>query len=165
VQQDRIKRTAEIAYIVLILIVAVVLWREASALPPALYDPLGPKSFPIWVSYGLAALAVAMIARLTLGRGLGRTTQSLVMGLDGEAEHALSPWTAALTLLFAFLYALALSFRSIHFLPATMVYLFLAGAALGPINRKRMLIVAVFAVLAAFALDFMFRVIFQLDLT
>jgi hypothetical protein len=163
--QDRIKRHAEIAYIVLILVVAIVLWREAGKLPPAPYDPLGPKSFPVWVSYGLAALAVAMLANLALGRKLGRAAQSMVLGLDGEAEHALSPWTAALTLLFAFLYALALSFRSIHFLPATMIYLFFAGAVLGPIARKRLLIVAIFAVVAAFTLDFMFRTVFQLDLT
>lgn len=163
-QQDRIRRHAEIAYIVLILVIAIVFWRQAGLLPPAPYDPLGPKAFPTWVSYGLAALAVAMLANLALGRGLGRSAQSIVMGLDGEAAHALSPWTAALTLLLAFLYAIALSFRSIHFLPATTVYLFLAGGVLGPINRKRLLVMAVFAVVAAFTLDFMFRVVFRLDL-
>ena len=55
-QQDGVTRAAEIAYIALILAVAGVVWREASTLPPAPYDPLGPKAFPIWVSYALAAL-------------------------------------------------------------------------------------------------------------
>jgi hypothetical protein len=166
VLQDQIKRTAEIAYIILILIIAAALWREAEKLPPAPYDPLGPGSFPIWTSYGLAGLGVAMLVRLAIGRGLGRSNQSMVMGLDGtDAEHPLSPGTAALTLVLSFLYALALSFRSIHFLPATMVYLFAAGMILGPFERKRALIVAIFAIVAAFTLDFMFRTIFQLDLT
>ena len=164
-QQDRIKRSAEIAYIVLILVVAVMLWREASKLPPAPYDPLGPKSFPIWVSYGLAALALMMLVRLVLGRALGRAMQSMVLGLDGEATHVLSPWTAALTLLLGFAYAAALSFRSVPFLPATMVYLFLAGAVLGPLERRRLAVLAVFAVAAAVTLDLLFRALFRLDLT
>jgi hypothetical protein len=165
VQQDRIRRTAEIAYIVLILAVAFAVWREAGKLPPAPYDPLGPKTFPIWVSYGLAALGLAMLARLLFGRALGLAAQSLLTGLDGAATHALSPWTALLTLLLGFAYAAALSFRSVPFLPATMVYLFLAGAALGPLTRKRLIVLAVFAVVAAVALDLVFRMLFQLDLT
>ena len=51
-QSSGITRTAEIAYIVVILAVAGIVWREASALPPAPYDPLGPKTLPITVSYG-----------------------------------------------------------------------------------------------------------------
>ena len=108
-QQDRIRRTAEYAYVALILAVALVVWREASRLPPAPYDPLGPKAFPIWVSYALAALGVAMLARLLFGKALGRATQSMVSGFGGEGAHALSPWTAATTLLLGFLYAAALS--------------------------------------------------------
>ena len=162
---DRTKRIAEIAYIALILVVAVVLWREASKLPPAPYDPLGPKSFPIWVSYGLGALGLAMIAWLALGKALGRAMQSMVLGFDNEeATHLLKPGVAILTLLLAFAYAAALSFRSVPFLPATIVYLFLAGAVLGPLERKRLLLLAVFATVAAFTLDFVFRTLFHLDL-
>jgi hypothetical protein len=35
---------------------------------------------------------------------------------------------------------------------------------LGPFERRRILIVALFAVVAAFLLDFVFRTIFKLDL-
>ena len=84
-------RTAEIAYIALILAVAGIVWREAGALPPAPYDPLDP-AFPIWVSYGLAALGVAMLARLLFGRSLGRALQALIVGLeDVTGEHAGAP--------------------------------------------------------------------------
>ena len=163
--QDRIRRTAEIAYMALIFAAAFVTWWQASLLPPAPYDPLGPKSFPIWVSCGLVALAAMMLARLLLGKALGRAAQAMVTGLDGEAEHTLRPWTAGLTLLLAFLYALALSLAKVSFLPATAVYLFAAGAVLGPLKRKRLLVMAVFAIAAAFAVDFLFRVVFKLDLS
>ena len=165
-QPDRITRTAEIAYVALILVVAAVVWRTASALPPAPYDPLGPKTFPIWVSYGLAALGLAMLVRLLSGRALGSAAQAMVIGLESAAgEHVRRPWVAIAFLVLAFAYATALSLRSIGFLPATAVYLFLSGVLLGPLERKRIAIVAVFAVGAAFALDLVFRTIFKLDLT
>jgi len=165
-QGDRVTRIAEIGYIVLILAVAGVIWREASALPSAPYDPLGPRTFPIWVSYGLAALGLAMLARLMFGRSLGRATQPIVVGLEDLAdERPRRPWIAVLTLILAFVYVAALSFRSVGFLPATAVYLFLSGVALGPLERRRIVIVAIFAVGAATALDFIFRAIFKLDLT
>jgi hypothetical protein len=165
VQQDRIRRTAEYAYVALILAVALVVWREASRLPPAPYDPLGPKAFPIWVSYALAALGVAMLARLLFGKALGRATQSMVSGFGGEGAHALSPWTAATTLLLGFLYAAALSVPRVPFLAATAVYLFLAGAILGPFARRRLVALAVASGVAAVVLDLVFRMLFSLDLS
>jgi hypothetical protein len=163
--QDLITRRAEIAYIVLILAIAGVIWREASGLPPAPYDPLGPKAFPIGVSFVLAALGLALLVRLVFGRSLGRAGQSMVVGLEAEGEHERRPWTAVLTIVLAFAYAVALSYRSIGFLPATAVYLFLAGVILGPLERRRVAEVACFAIVAAFVLDLLFRTLFKLDLT
>jgi hypothetical protein len=150
----------------LILALAAIVWREANRLPAAPYDPLGPKAFPIWVSFALAGLGLAMILRLLLGRSLGRAAQSMVVGLEDVADaHRRRPWTALFTLVLAFAYATALSFRSVGFLPATAVYLFFAGMALSPLTRRRAAVVAVFAVVAAVALDFLFRTIFKLDLS
>jgi hypothetical protein len=87
----------------------------------------------------------------------------MVVGFEG-GEHRQRPWTAVLTLVLAFAYATAFSFRSVGFLPATAVYLFLAGTALGPLARRRLLIVGAFAVVAAVVLDFLFRTVFKLDL-
>jgi hypothetical protein len=106
-----------------------------------------------------------MLARIALGKALGRAGQSMVTGLGDVAAHALSPWVAVLTLLLAFAYAAALSFRSVPFLPATAIYLFLACATLGSLSRKRLIVAAVFAVVAAVMLDRLFRVFFQLDLS
>jgi hypothetical protein len=165
-QQGRITRAAEIAYVVVILGVAGLVWHAASALPPATYDPLGPKAFPTWVAYGLAALGLIMLVRLLLGRSLGHAAHTMVVGLESVAGgHVQRPGTAILTLILAFAYATALSFRSVGFLPATAVYLFLAGTLLGPLERRRVAVVALFAVGAAILLDFLFRTIFKLDLS
>lgn len=160
---DRVTRVAEVLYIGLILAVAAAVWREAAELPPAPYDPLGPKSFPIWVCGGLIALAAAMIVQLAFGRTLGFAGQQMVVGLD-EGAPARSVWTACLTLLLAIAYAGALGSRAIPFLPATAVYLFAASAVLGPLQRRHMAVCAAFAVAGALALDLLFRVVFKLDL-
>jgi hypothetical protein len=165
-QPSSVARGAEFAYVVLILAVAGVVWREANGLPPAPYDPLGPKTFPIWASYGLIALGLIMLVRLVFRRSLGQAAQSMVIGLeDAAGDHLRRPWIAVLTLTLAFAYAAGLSFRSIGFLPATAVYLFLSGIILGPIERRRVVVVAIFAVVAAVVLDVLFRTIFKLDLT
>ena len=158
-------RRAEVAYIVLILVVAGVIWREASMLPPAPYDPLGPKSFPMGVSATLATLGLAMLVRLLLGSSLGERAHAMLVGLETEGQHARKLWVAAVTLLLAMGYAATLSFRGIGFLPATAVYLFASGAILGPLERRRIVGVLVFAIAAAVVLDLLFRVLFKLDLT
>jgi hypothetical protein len=117
------------------------------------------------VSAALAALGLVMLARLLLGRSLGRAATSMVVGLDAATSGAGRPWTAAGIVLLAFGYAGALSFRGIGFLPATVAYLFLSGVLLGPIAGRRVAAVAAFAVAAALVLDLLFRVLFRLDLT
>lgn len=90
----------------------------------------------------------------------------MVVGLDDlTGEHQRRPWAAVLTLLLAFAYATALSFRAVGFLPATAAYLFLSGVALGPLERRRVVALAVFAIVAAVVLDLLFRRLFKLDLT
>lgn len=162
--EDRATRTAEIAYIVLILAIASVIWYQAGKLPPAPYDPMGPKFFPMSVSIVLGALGLIMLIRVVMGRSLGRAAQGMVVGLEAAAEHVQRPLTAVLTILIAIGYAVTFNFPSIGFFPATAVYLFFAGAVLSPFDVKRLAGVAVFAVVAAYALDLLFRVVFQLDL-
>jgi len=158
---DVVTRRAEIAYIVLILVVAGIFWREASMLPPAPYDPLGPKSFPMGVSAVLATLGLAMLIRLLFGSSLGERAHAM----ETDGQHEQKPWVAAATLLLAMGYAAALSFRSMGFLPATAAYLFASGAMLGPFEGKRILGALAFAIAAAVILDLLFRVLFKLDLT
>ena len=162
--EDRVTRTAEIAYILLIFAIAGVIWHQASSLPPAPYDPMGPKFFPMSVSVVLGALGLVMLIKVLLGRSLGRAVQGMVVGLEASDAHTQRPMTAVLTILLAIGYAIAFNFSSIGFFPATAVYLFLSGLVLGPFEFKRVAGVAVFAGVAAYALDLLFRVLFQLDL-
>jgi len=162
-QPGPLDRKAEIAYVVLILATAAAVWREAVSLPPAPYDALGPKAFPLWVSGAMAALGGIMLLRLFMGRSLGQSSQMMVPGL-GDSNGASRPWIAFAVLALAFGYAAALTSRSVGFLTATAVYLFLSGITLGPGNRRGTIAAAVFAAVSALVLDVLFRRIFSLDL-
>jgi hypothetical protein len=73
----------------------------------------------------------------------------MVVGLEATAGQVRRPWTAAGVLLLAFAYAGALSIRSVGFLSATAVYLFLSGVLLGRLDRRRVAAMAAFAVATA----------------
>lgn len=161
---NRAARVSDALYSLALLLIAGLVLREAGTLAPAPYDPLGPKTFPVWICYGLIALALAMLARLATGRDLGRAQQSMVLGLDQMAEHVRRPWTALALFGLTIAYAAALSLRGIGFMAATGCYLLLAGLTLTRLDRKQLLPIAIAAGVAAVALDFIFRRIFILDL-
>jgi hypothetical protein len=157
-------RVADAAYALALLIVAGLVLDEAGKLAPAPFDPLGPKTFPIWISYGLIALALAMLARIATGRDLGRAQQSMVLGLGDASEHARRPWVALALFGLTIVYATALSSRGIGFVIATGVYLIAAGLTLSRFDRKQILPIATASIAAAVALDLIFRRVFVLDL-
>jgi Tripartite tricarboxylate transporter TctB family len=157
-------RIADAVYAIALLIVAGLVMNEADELAPAPFDLLGPKTFPIWISYGLIALALAMLARLAMGRDLGRAQQSMVLGLGDAAEHARRPWLALALFGLTVLYATAWSVRGLGFMIATAAYLMAAGLTLSRFERRRMVPMAAASVFAAVALDLIFRRVFVLDL-
>jgi hypothetical protein len=69
-----------------------------------------------------------------------------------------------LLLVCSLFYGAALGATEAPFMAATAVYLFAGGAILGPLKPKRLLAVAAYAVVAAIALDYLFRRLFSLDL-
>lgn len=163
--EDRVTRTAEIAYVVLILVVAGVFLQQALQLKPAPYDPMGPKALPLGVSVALGLLGLVMALRLLLGRGLSRTAQSMVVGFEDEGDsHVRKPLTAVLVVLLAIAYAISFGFAQIGFLPATAVYLTLSGLVLSRVSWRGLALNIAFGVVAAVLLDLLFRVLFQLDL-
>jgi Tripartite tricarboxylate transporter TctB family len=157
-------RIADALYAVALIVVAGLVLREAGTLAPAPFDPLGPKTFPIWISYGLIALALAMLARLAAGRDLGWARQSMVLGLDETADHVRRPWVSLALFGLTVLYVTALSVRGIGFMIATGVYLLAAGLTLSHFERRPFVPIAVASVVAAVALDLIFRRVFALDL-
>ena len=149
-EPDRPKaRRADAVLAVAMLAAALLTWWEARKLPPSPFDPLGPKSFPIWLSYALAALAIVLLARVVLGLRVGKSTVSLILGVGGDAptEYRLRPGLAAFVFACTLAYAAVLTFTPLSFLWSTIAYMAVLGLAMSDRSpRQRMLAVAVAAI-------------------
>jgi hypothetical protein len=158
------ERVADALYALALLAVAGVVLREAGKLAPAPFDPLGPKTFPAWICYGLIALALAMLARLAAGRDLGRAQHSMVLGLGQPTEHVRRPGMALALFGLTVAYATALSLRGVGFTAATAAYLLVSGLVLSRFERRQILPIAAASIVAAIILNLIFRRVFVLDL-
>jgi len=148
------------------LAVAALTWWEARKLPPAPFDPLGPKTFPIWLSGVLAALALVLLARLALGLRVGRSATSLVLGVGGEgpAEYRLRPGLAIFTFAWTVAYAAVLTFTPVSFLYSTIAYMAALGWAMSDRSPRQAAIAAAVAVIGGAAIHFTFTRIFVVAL-
>lgn len=114
----------------IMLLLAVVVWREAGALPPSPYDPLGPGAFPMALSGLLGILSILLIGRVFARRHIGRSETSFVHGVD-DARVPLARYLLALGLCTATaLYAAMLILTSANFLLLTVPYIAALGIAL-----------------------------------
>lgn len=137
-------------------------WRE----PPALYDPLGPGTVPLWVSGALAVLALVLLVRAMLGLKIGQATQSMILGMgegDGPADYPLRPGLAVVTYAATILYVAALSF-GLPFLWSTLAFLGGLGLAMAWGKREFYPWIAGAAILGTLAVDYLFRTILRVPL-
>ena len=137
-------------------------WRE----PPALYDPLGPGTVPLWVSGALAILALALLIRAALGLKIGQAAQSMILGMgeaDAAVDYRLRPGLAVFAYAATIAYVAALSF-GLPFLWATLA--FLGGLGLAMAWGKTALYpwIAGAAIVGAHAVEYLFRTILRVPL-
>jgi hypothetical protein len=158
------RRGANAAFALIVLALAAAVWWEAGKLPDSPFDPLGPKSFPILVSYVLATLAAVLLVRVLAGMPLQRPNRA-IPGINAgpELEYALRPRLASVVFLLTGLYALALHL-GLPFLLATAGYMAVSGLLMVPRRRKPIVIVLTTAVIGALALDLIFRRLLSVDL-
>ncbi|MBM3599880.1 MAG: tripartite tricarboxylate transporter TctB family protein [Alphaproteobacteria bacterium] len=160
------QRRADIVMALVMIAVSAAVWWEASKLPPAPFDPLGPKSFPMWIAMALGGLSVVAVIMALFGRALGRAETSLILGIGEEApeDYALRPGLAVLAAVITMAYAAALSFTGISFLWATMAYIGALGWAMSDRTRRHTIIALAVAVISGAAITLIFTKIFVLDL-
>jgi len=148
------------------LLIAGITWWEARGLPPAPFDPLGPGTVPIWLSYALAALALVILGRLALGLRIGQSSTSMILGVSGDApaEYRLRPGLAVFAFLWTVAYAAVLTVTSVSFLTATVGYMAVLGWAMSDRSRRHIAIALVVAVIGGLAIDYTFTSVFVVDL-
>ncbi len=162
----RRQRQADLWLAVAMAAISAVVWWEASKLAPAPFDPLGPKSFPMWIAGALGLLSAAAIIAILSGRLLGRSETSLILGIGDEAptDYALRPGLAVLASALTVAYVAVLTFTPIGFLWATIAYIGVLGWAMSDRTPRHNVIAVVIAILAGAGITLLFTKIFILDL-
>src|SRR5262245_8974267 len=84
-QQQRRERLADLGLALVMMVISAVVWWEASKLAPAPFDPLGPKSFPMWIAGALGLLSLAAVIIILCGKSVGRSETSMILGIGEEA--------------------------------------------------------------------------------
>lgn len=146
--------------------ISAVVWWESSKLAPAPFDPLGPKSFPMWTAGALGLLSVVAIIIILCGRALGRSDTSLILGIgdDTPTDYALRPGLAVAASTLTVAYVAILTFTPIGFMWATIAYIGALGWTMSDRTPRHNLIAAVTAVVAGVGITLLFTKIFVLDL-
>jgi len=162
---ERRRSAADVVFALAVMAVAAATWREASTLPPPLYDPLGPGSVPTWLCMALLALGGILLVRAALGRRIGQATQSLILGVSDGAptDYRLRPLLAVLGFALTVAYVAALG-AGMRFLWSTMAFLAALGIAMGDRSRRQVAIALAVAAVGAVAIDYLFRRVFVVDL-
>lgn len=148
---------ANLGFGLITLFMSALVWFEAGKLRPSPYDPLGSGAFPRMVSVGLGILSVILIARVLLGRSVGDSDTSLIAGFDGaETEHRRRPQLALGVLGALVVYICVLSFTSIGFLWATIVFVAVIGFAMSARRPRDAAIALAVGVGVGVGLNFVF---------
>lgn len=95
--QDQSARVADAVYAVPLFVVAGMVLTEAGRLAPAPFDPLGPKTFPVWIAYGLIGLsphagAAPSPGATSAGRSRACVVASVIIGSSSESSRSSSYW-------------------------------------------------------------------------
>lgn len=162
----RRQRQADLWLAVAMAVISVVVWWEASKLAPAPFDPLGPKSFPMWIAGALGLLSVVSILIILAGRALGRSETSLILGIgdDAPTDYALRPGLAVASAILTVIYVAALTFTGVGFLWATIAYIGVLGWIMSDRTPRHNLTAAIIAAVAGGGITYLFTKIFILDL-
>ena len=156
----------DLAFGLFCLLVAGVLYREASRLPDSPFDPLGPGSVPMMVAGLLGFLALVLLGRLALGMGIGSAAQSLIAGMnrDEPPTHRRRPLTAIIGYAMTVAYVAVMHLDWLDFFWATLAYMTALGLLLLPRTPRAWIAAVVIAVVSAAAMQYIFTRILFIDL-
>jgi hypothetical protein len=165
-EQIRHQRRADLWLAIAMMAISTVVWWEASKLAPAPFDPLGPKSFPMWIAGALGLLSLAAVIVILCGKSLGRSETSMILGIGEEApsDYTLRPGLAVAASLLTIAYVAVVTLTDLGFLWATIGYIFALGWAMSDRTKRHTVIAATTAVVAGVAIHLLFTKIFILDL-
>ncbi len=147
-----------------VLALAVAVLVQSFSMPPPVLEPLGPGSFPFWISVGLIACGCGGLAEHFYRRR--NAWQDTAGEAPAEIAERGNGWTGliAVTVLTA-LYIAALQLLQAPFAWTTAVYLFASSAIFSARKAVPLAILFIVCVLFSFALDYVFTQFLFIDIS
>ena len=150
------RRVAEIGLAAALLAMSVAVYWSSLSLPPAMLEPVGPAAFP-----RVVASILGVLAAIVLGSALLRRASA---GTDTSEMESRRPGLAVLTLVLSIAYIAAMEIELLGFREATVLYLLALGAVLVGFDRRRLIPIAVIAVVLGVGAHWIFTQLFYVDL-
>ena len=150
------RRVAEIGLAAALLAMSVAVYWSSLSLPPAMLEPIGPAAFPRVVASILGALALIVLVGAVRRRASAETDSSEVV--------IRRPGLAVLTLILSIAYIAAMEVGLLGFREATAVYLVALGMVLVGFDRRRLIPIAVIAIVLGIGAHWIFTRLFYIDL-
>lgn len=144
-------------------LLAVVVYWQASLLPPPFFDPVGSAAVPKLVAVVLVLLAVGVVVeRLRAKPGSAETGFAPEVVDDEPAAPA--PWTALASIVLPVLYVSVMQAGWLAFAEASTLFVFALGALFSRFRPRLLLFLVPVAFLAGYGLDYIFTEILYVDL-
>lgn len=166
-------RTAFVTDIILslvIIIFSVVIYINTLDLPPPKYEPMGAAALPqilaaLLIIFSIFIFIKAIIRKKPAGASTDKTTElGDVSTFQESVTSARSYIKAAIVFALTCVYVFVMSTKLSGFMPATMVYIFVAGTIMKPKNLVSKAKMAAFAIVFALATFYIFTGLFYIDL-
>ncbi|MAS06612.1 MAG: hypothetical protein CL534_18270 [Ahrensia sp.] len=149
------------------LIAALALW-QALLLPPAIFEPLGPSTFPLWLAITLFALGLLDLLAWLRKRRAAEPDGDEVMAVT-EVDMPAQPgegrlWVPVLIGLATFVYVAVWQYFRIGFPIVTAVYVFAASAPFAGGKPRELGLMALGAILFGYANYYLFTEVLFIDI-
>ena len=145
-----------------VLALAVTVLAQSFSMPPPVLEPLGPGSFPFWISVGLIACGCGGLAE-HLYRGPRRES---ARDAPADSPERLNGWGGLIAVaVVTGLYVVALQLLQAPFTWTTAVYLFATSAIFSAKKVLPLAILLVVCTLFSFLLDYVFTQFLFIDIS
>ncbi len=145
-----------------VILLALVVYWQASLLPPPFFDPLGSAAVPKFVAVVLVLLAIGVIVE-RLRAVPGERSGGLVPE-TGDEPTPDAPWTALASIVLPVLYVTAMQAGWLAFAQASTLFVFALGGLFARFRPRLLLLLVPVALIAGYGLDHLFTEILYVDL-
>ncbi len=170
---DRYSFVIDIILSLVIIAFSIVIYIDTLDLPPPKYEPMGAAALPQILAGLLIIFSLFILIKAIVKRQPAATPaeKNSARGDRGDVSTFLETDTppqsftkAAIVFFLTCIYVYVMSAKLSGFMPATMIYIFVAGSIMKPANLISKVKMASFAIVFALATFYIFTGLFYIDL-